>query len=193
VAFRDSKAEQYLGYVFWPLWFLRTRRERARRQPERPARALMTSVRKPVLRGKVWVSSQVSKMHSGERLEREGRLPTADEILDAFPPDLRAADEHEARTVVFLKWTATTVGTYGSGATIPTGGQAVQISCLVEVLDKAATKVIAKKTFWGSPPPKEILTSQERHGYSHVFGAYLGSVPTDEIKAWLKTARLEQA
>jgi hypothetical protein len=89
-----------------------------------------------------------------------------------LPGDLRAAGPAEVTTVVWLRWSKNTVGTYS------TGGQAHQWSCDVTVIDLATRTTLGSQRFMGSAPPRSFYG---RRGESRS-----GDKPTEQVLSYLR-------
>ncbi len=94
-----------------------------------------------------------------------------DSLQDDLPDDLRARGPADATTVALLQWSQDIVGGYTSG------GNALQWSCQITVVDLATRTTIATQRIMGSPPPWSTVG---KRGASHS-----GDRPRNEVLAYL--------
>jgi len=102
---------------------------------------------------------------------RVGRLVAVDpkgegvdeRLQNALPADLRAADDEEVGTIVWISCGESPVGVYEDVDSNQERGRAYQGFCDVAVIDRAASLIVARRTFDASEPPSTTTSRGDVH------------------------------
>ena len=95
-------------------------------------------------------------------LYRVGKLVAVDlknhqldsRLQKALPADLRATQDDEVGTIIWVTWGEKLIGAYKeAGQYAPTQGAALQGYCEITVIDRAAALIVDRRTFWAPAPP----------------------------------------
>jgi len=84
-------------------------------------------------------------------------------LQDALPSDLRAADNEAVGTIIWISWREAPVGVYKDAGSTQERGRAYQGHCDVAVIDRAASLIVARRTFDAPAPPKTTASSGDVH------------------------------
>lgn len=84
-------------------------------------------------------------------------------LQDALPRDLRAADNEAVGTIIWISWSETLVGVYKDVGSTQEKGSAYQGHCDVAVIDRAASLIVARRTFDAPAPPETTASSGDVH------------------------------
>lgn len=84
-------------------------------------------------------------------------------LQDALPRGLRAADNEAVGTIIWISWSETLVGVYKDVGSTQEKGSAYQGHCDVAVIDRAASLIVARRTFDAPAPPETTASSGDVH------------------------------
>lgn len=85
-----------------------------------------------------------------------------DRLQNALPSDLRAADNEAVGTIIWIHWWEAPVGVYKDFGSSQRG-RAYQGHCDVAVIDRAASLIVARRTFDAPAPPETTTSSGDVH------------------------------
>lgn len=85
-----------------------------------------------------------------------------DRLQNALPSDLRAADNGAVGTIIWIHWWEAPVGVYEDFGSRQRG-RAYQGHCDVAVIDRAASLIVARRTFDAPAPPETTTSSGDVH------------------------------
>ncbi len=83
-------------------------------------------------------------------------------LQDALPQDLRAANNEAVGTIIWIHWWEEPVGVYKEFGSRQRG-RAYQGHCDVAVIDRAASLIVARRTFDAPVPPETTTSSGDVH------------------------------